>query len=163
MENAPTASDLTIEITPRWNSRYRGTRAQLVAEGLIPDDFEFPRRTQRKYWEAGKFKYWMERRRPDGIKGQQGAWADGDYWVLDMSLKGFNHQTYQIQEKAREMDELVQGRSSEWSKTFDRAYKAQQDDKYMAFRTLLLGDLAPRKRGRPAKSSTPKQSQGVAA
>lgn len=155
------ASDLVIEITPRWICRFRGTRAQLVAEGLIPSDFKWPHRTQHQSWEAGKFEYWVKRCRPEGIKGPQSGWADGDYWVLDMSVKGTDYTTYKIQEKARELAELVQGRSSEWSKTWDRAYKAKQDDKYLAFRTRLLGDMAPRKRGRPAKSNTPEQSQGA--
>ena len=105
----------------------------------------------------------MKRCRPKNIKGPQSVWADGDYWVLDISVKGADYATYRIQEKARELAELVQGRSSEWGKTWDCAYKARQDDKYMAFRTHLLGDLAPRKRGHHAKTSTPEQSQGASA
>lgn len=155
------ASDLVIEINPRWVCRFRGTRAQLVAEGLIPNDFKWPHRTQCQSWEAGKFEYWMQRCRPDGIKGPQSVWADGDYWVINMSVKGIDYITYRFQENARELAELVQGKSSEWSKTWNCAYKARQDDKYMAFRTHLLGELAPRKRGRPAKARPVTPTQGA--
>jgi hypothetical protein len=153
------ASDLVIEITPRWNCRFRGTGAQLVAEGLIPNDFKWPHRNQSQSWEAGKFEFLMRRCRPEGLKGPQSVWTGGDYWVLERFVKGFDYSTYAIQEKARELADLLRRRPSEWGETLERAHKARQDDKYMAFRTRLLGDMAPRKRGRPAKTN--KQSQGA--
>lgn len=155
------ASDLVIEIVPLWICRFRGTCAQLVAEGLIPADFKWPHRTQRQCWEAGKFEYWVSRCRPEGIKGPQSVWADGDYWELDVSLKGRgNYMDYLLQKKTMELAELIRGKSKAWSKEWNLAYKARQDDKYMAFRTHLLGDLAPRKRGRPAKTAQ-QQTQGA--
>jgi hypothetical protein len=157
------SSDLVIEITPRWICQFRGTRAQLIAEGLISSDFKFPHRTEIQDWESGKFSYWMRRCRPEGMKGPQSVWANGDYWVVCQSLKGANCTTYQIQEKTRELAELVQGKPSDWYKTWSRAYDAKQDDRYIAFRTAMLGDMAPRKRGRAAKVKTAEQTQGASA
>jgi len=63
------ASDLMIEIHPRWLCRFRGTAEQLVAEGLIPEGFKWPCKTERHSWGSGAFDYFLERCRPEGIKG----------------------------------------------------------------------------------------------
>ncbi|HEX7685221.1 MAG TPA: hypothetical protein VF446_17085 [Trinickia sp.] len=40
-------------------SEYWGTRAQLEAEGVIPDDFEWPEGFNSAYWQSGPFDFWL--------------------------------------------------------------------------------------------------------
>lgn len=156
-------SDLIIDITPHFICRYYGTSAQLVAEGLIPAGLQWPLRNRRVSFEDAQFTYWLERNRVPGTKGPMSSWIDGDYWVLDITPKGqrLDWKSRQIQIKQREIDEIKSHGTSGWAKTWSAAYKAKQDDRYMAFRTRLLGEMAPRKRGRPAKN-TATQTQGLA-
>lgn len=168
MENITTgasallASDLIIEIQPRWKCRFRGSAAQLIAEGLIPEGFKWPARTRRECWESGNFNYCVERRRPVGHKGPMSTWSDGDFWVLDVYIKGCcGFSAHLIHEKTRELNEIIRGMSLEWSRTCGLAHQAKQDNKYMTFRTQLFGDMVSRKRGRPAKNTTTTQHLGA--
>jgi len=156
-------SDLIIDIRPHFICRYHGTRAQLVAEGLIPDGLQWPNGKNRINFSDSRFDYWLERNRVPGTKGPMSDWINGDYWVLDASPKGqrADWQTREIQIKQRELDDLKKRGSPEWQKSWHSAYTAKQDTKYMAFRTHLLGDMAPRKRGRPAHAPV-NQTQGAA-
>lgn len=82
------------------------------------------------------------------------SWTSGDCWYLRREHTDQVRTDYideQLYEKRVEIAEILHRRSPEWSRVWDRAHKALRDDKYMAFRTKMLGDLAPRKRGRPAK------------
>ena len=145
------ASDLTVKIVPRFISRFYGTRAQLEAEGLIPPGFKWPHRRETEYWNVGQFRYWVQRHRPAGLKGPVSVWQDGDYWVLDISpVKGRADHT--IYARTQALTEAIYSRSPAGARQFSAWWKAKQDDSYMAFRAQLLGDMAPRKRGRPAKT-----------
>lgn len=158
------ASDLIIEITPRWISRFRGTSAQLVAEGLIPKDFEWPYRTQTKKWKVGDYEYSVQRCRIPGVKGPMSIWVDGDFWVLDYEpiKKSCNYRDHLIYTKTTELAEIIHRQTPEWSRQFHRAYEAKKDDKYMAFRNLLTGG-PKRGRGQPAKNTTTQQPRGASA
>jgi hypothetical protein len=160
------ASDLQINVVPRAYTRYQGTAAQLIAEGLIPKDFKWPTGDERVTVKVGRFEHWIFRTRPEGHKGPKSSWTSGDCWFLRRELANQPRDGWRaadIYAKKMELAKTIYLGSSEWSCVWDKAYKAKQDDKYMAFRTLLLGELAPRKRGRPAKSSTTEQSQGASA
>ncbi len=146
------SSDLIVEIIPRCFCRYRGTSAQLIAEGLIPDSFKWPERTSRKYWSSGEFTFSLERCRIPGAKGPITTWISGDYWVFEQAVEGqSNHNHYLILEKHEELNLLIHGRSPEWMKEWEKCCKAQNDSSYMAFMSQAMGDMAPRKRGRPKK------------
>lgn len=148
-------ADLLITIRPRASTRYHGTAAQLIAEGLIPDGFKWPQRTSRTSFEIGKFTHWMGRCRPDGIKGPMAVWAEGDYWFLQRSLtadEGRGWNAAQLYEKSMELAEIMRRNTPEWSRTFHRAYETRKDAKYQAFRLQLLGE-PKRGRGRPAKNA----------
>lgn len=161
------ASDLLISIHPRACTRYHGTAAQLIAEGLIPDDFKWPHKATRVSFEMGKFTHYMGRRRPEGLKGPMSAWAEGDYWFLQRRLtaqEGNGLHQAQIYEKAMELADAIGRHKPEWTHTFKRAQEARKDDTYQAFRLQMLG--APKRgRGRPAKNTNAAntKSQGAAA
>lgn len=155
------ASDLLISIHPRACTRYHGTAAQLIAEGLIPDGLKWPHRASRVSFEMGKFTYHMGRCRPDGFKGPMSAWAEGDYWLLQRSLtaeEGHGLHHAQLYEKKMELANLIRRNTAEWMHTFNRAWETRKDDKYQAFRLQLLGE-PKRGRGRPAKASIATPSQ----
>lgn len=156
--------DLRISIYPRACTRYHGTAAQLIAEGLIPDGFKWPQRTSRVSFEMGKFTHYMGRCRPDGIKGPMAVWVEGDYWFLQRSLtadEGRGWQAAQLYEKTMELAAIIHRTTPEWSRTFHRAYETRKDAKYQAFRLQLLGE-PKRGRGRPVKNTTT-QTQGATA
>lgn len=147
--------DLRITIYPRACTRYYGTAAQLMAEGLIPGGFKWPNKASRVSFEMGAHTHYLHRCRPDGFKGPMSAWAEGDYWCLQRSLTaddgcGWYHA--QLYEKTMELAAIIHRHTSEWQRTFHRAYETRKDAKYQAFRLQLLGE-PKRGRGRPAKTA----------
>jgi hypothetical protein len=135
------ASDLLVEISPRWITRFRGTRAQLMAEGLIPEGFEWPHRTVSQAWAAGDSEYSVQRARIPGTKGPMSIWIDGDFWVLDYMpiQKSFGYLHHLVHTKTMEIIQLMHRQTPEGGREFDRANEAKKDGKYMAFRHLLTG------------------------
>ena len=158
-------TDLLITIHPRASTRYHGTAAQLIAEGLIPDGFKWPHKAARASFEMGRFTHWMGRCRPDGIKGPMAVWTEGDYWFLQRSLtadEGRGWHQAQLYEKTMELADLVRRNTPEWNRMFSRAWDTRKDAKYQAFRLQLLGE-PKRGRGRPAKTTTTVTTQGATA
>lgn len=149
------ASDLYIEITPRMYTRYYGTAAQLIAEGLIPKGSKWPQRNHSGSFTTGKFHYSVERCRPPGHKGPRSTWIESDYWSLQRSLNGSRGDWYEadIYEKTKELSDVIKRGTREWSITCNRAREANKDDKYMAHMRKILGE-PKRGRGRPSKSDT---------
>lgn len=149
------ASDLCIEITPRMYTRYYGTAAQLIAEGLIPKGAKWPPRNHPGSFTTGKFHHSVARCRPPGHKGPMSTWIEGDYWRLQRSLNGSRGGCYEadIYEKTKELSDVIKRGTREWSITCNRAWEAEKDDKYMAHMRKILGE--PKSgRGRPSKSDT---------
>lgn len=147
------ASDLLIQILPRFCTRYHGTAEQLIAEGLIPEGFKWPTGCARVSYEIGKFSFYMGRCRPDGMKGPMSLWAHGDHWFMQRSLtseKGKGFHAGSIYTKKMELADAIYRSTPEWSHVWHRAYQAKIDDSYMAFRQQLLG-AEPRRSGRPQK------------
>lgn len=148
------ASDLLITITPRACTRYHGTFAQLVAEGLIPEGFKLPYRAAQVSFVLGKFTHRLGRCRQPGIKGPMSIWTDGDYWCLQRSLtadNGYGWHAAELYEKKMELAAIIRRNTPEWERMFNRAWATRKDDKYQAFRQQLLGE-PKRGRGRPTKS-----------
>jgi hypothetical protein len=76
-------SELNIEMLKYAYVIFCGTSSQLVAEGLIPDGFEWPDKQYcRVEWTIGSYDYALMRCRPPGMKGKQSVWAQIDYWKL---------------------------------------------------------------------------------
>jgi hypothetical protein len=152
------ASELIIEIIPRWITRFRGTSAQLIAEGLIPEGFKWPSRTRSEDWSVGNYTYSVQRCRVPGTKGPQSVWVEGDFWVLDYDLikVSYNYRDYVVHEKMAEIAEIIFRGTNAWGRQFHVAYNAKKDEKYMAFRQQL-GITEPRKPGRPRKDRSSTQ------
>lgn len=158
-------SDLRIAIYPRACTRYYGTAAQLMAEGLIPGGFKWPHKASRMSFEMGAYTHYLRRSRPDGIKGHVTGLSDCDHWCLQRSPTaelGHSWHQAQLYEKTLELAELLRRDTPEWQRTFHRAYETRKDAKYQAFRLQLLGE-PKRGRGRPAKTAATSntKTQGV--
>jgi hypothetical protein len=138
--------------------RYYGTRAMLEDEGVIPANFKWPTGYDALYWESGKFKYWLSRKRPEGAKGPRKDFVDCDYWSLGwVPIGGPDTTQRRIANKAKDLaDEIYQwtpkGRA-EWARNYNRHQEAIRDEKFQAFKTLIPGLVAP-KRGRLSKAIT---------
>jgi hypothetical protein len=75
--------DLLVEIYPRASVVWEGTGTQLVAEGLIPDRFNWPVGAARTCWFDGRFESNLWRVRPPGMEGMRSTdAAQGDWWRL---------------------------------------------------------------------------------
>lgn len=140
---------------------YRGTRAMLEDEGLIPADFEWPNAYDDLLWDSGKFRYWLRRCRPDGAKGTRKAFVDCDWWNLRCDLIGGPdlHQK-RIATMAQDLAAEIYRRSDkgrdEWNRMYNRSWGAKTDEKFQAFKALIPG-LVPPKRGRASKKSAPQR------
>ena len=150
------ASDLTIHVVPRAYTTFQGTAAQLIAEGLIPDGFKWPEGSQRVTIQVGGFEHWIFRTRPEGHKGPMSSWLNGDCWFLRRGLANQLRDGYRnadIYAKQMELAETIYRGTPEWRLTWEWAYNTRKDEKYMALRAKLIGDFAPKKRGRKAKAT----------
>jgi len=137
-------------------SEFCGTRAQLEAEGVIPPDMEWPDGKKRLCWESGKFSCWLQRIRPEGLKGPMKLWVEGDWWCLRRNL--VHQPSYYMREilrKNAEIDALVyQGSAQGWAErqtNFDRYWDTTKDARFRAFKGLIPG-LVKTKRGRARQS-----------
>lgn len=140
------AYDLTIHITPRAYTEYYGTAAQLIAEGLIPDGFKWPDGVRHVTIEVGDFCHWIGRR-PDGHKGPMSSWTSGDYWSLRRSLISQSRdsgRTAELYAKKQELADIIYRGTPEYSRIANASWKAHCDDKYQAFRELVI----PKKKSR---------------
>lgn len=134
-------------------AEYQGTRAAIEAEGIIPADTKWPEGFKDLQWEDDKFRYWIRRKRPEGVKGPRKQFLDIDWWMLrcdpvedDMSWAAKN-----IKRKAKELADEIYRHSTEGRAEIDKqrnAYcKALSDKKFQAFKSLIAGTTPP-KRGR---------------
>ena len=163
---APTELIVVIEDDPGFAyAEYRGTRAMLEAESVLPKDTEFPSGYENLRWVAGNYYFWLRRRRPPGAKGPRRQFIDCDWFHLRWGLK---KQPPWEQRGAitreRELQVAIyraspEGRLEE-AALFKRYWASVDDAKFQAFKAAVPG-LAKRKRGRHNTSAA--QAQGAAA
>lgn len=150
-KSALLASDLQICIYPREFTSYRGTAAQLTAEGLIPPGFQWPIGAQYVTVEVGKFTHRIGRKRPDGHMGPMRSWISGDYWYVNRTLTGQpldGGLQASIYTRTQELHAAIYRGTPEFARMTEAAVSALCDDRYQAFRGMFIRE--PR-RGRPAK------------
>jgi hypothetical protein len=154
-----TAQDLRIGIFQDEFVDYEGPAAALVAEGLIPEDFTWPRAAASRIWNANGFRYWLQRRRPQGHKGPMRSWLELDNWSLRVKPEGLSYWQTNLLQLKRQEREIQQRRwflygegKVEWERRFDRFLAAERDKRFQAFKALVPG-LVPPKRGRKPKAA----------
>lgn len=157
----PSPQELVVYLLSDYAvSEYRGTRAMLEAEGVIPEGTKWPEGYDDLRWRAGGFDYWLRRRRPEGAKGPRKAFADFDWFSLRWSLTNMRPTPADLEfaRKAKELQNFVYRHSAqgcvEWNARFERYQTARQDTEFQAFKAAILPRLAEKKkRGRPRKGS----------
>ena len=161
----PAVRDLRIAIYRDAWARYEGTAAQLIAEGLIPDGFEWPQADADVEWVASGFKYWLRRTRPEGHKGPKRSWLGLDNWFVRISVVGRDYHwttrrslERKAQALAAEFHHHTPVGAMEWSAKWNRYMEAERDQAFQAFKTLVPG-LVPPKRGRKPKSEATQGAQ----
>ncbi|MES2024480.1 MAG: hypothetical protein V4448_02880 [Pseudomonadota bacterium] len=144
---------VTIRKCGGWiDTEYQGNRAQLEAEGVIPEGTEWPDGDSSVKWEAGRFTYRLRRTRPDGMKGPKKLWVEADWWALRWdTTEPQDYAANEIKRKTKELADTIYRRSprgcAEWSANWNRYCKALEDKKFQAFKALIPA-LVPTKRGR---------------
>ncbi|WP_028600828.1 hypothetical protein [Ottowia thiooxydans] len=163
-----TAADLLVCIEPTYWARYKGTRAQLEAEGVIPKDTKWPESGAKVCWEDGNLEFTLNRTRPDGMKGPMKLWLAGDYWCLDIDVKGRDWQwraRQNIEEKAKELAAEIRRHTPQAIREdrlrWDRYWKAHRDTAFQAFKAKFVPER--KKPGRKPKAAVPAISDGVQA
>jgi hypothetical protein len=154
----PAVRELDIEIYPRGYDWWHGTSAQLQAEGLIPADFEWPKRLAHKSWTDDRFEYWLYRERPTGHKGPQSSYWEADNWacrrlLLAHGRDGFAHA--RLHEISVSLQHELWAHTSAAREQFKRYWAAHEDQSFQAFKAIFVPQ--PKKRGRPSKAKATAQ------
>ena len=154
---AQTERELTVLIRHDHGCwEYLGTRAQLEAEGVIPAGTKWPEGAQSLRWDAGRFRFWLRRTRPEGLKGPMRLWTSGDWWFLRCDLIGGpGYLQLRIMDKKRELAAEIYRLSPAWEREWSASYKrfkaANNDDAYRSFRALIPALNPPRRGRKPAQ------------
>lgn len=129
---------------------YHGTRAQIEAEGIIPEGLAWPDGYDDLRWQSGKFNFWLCRRRPNGAKGPRKAFIDCDWWHIRWDVSDEAMCDVWIKVKAKELSEAIYRASPEWGALCNRAWEARQDTQFQNFKARIPGAIRTR-RGRRSK------------
>ena len=142
---APTAeviaTDLIIEILPRDSVEWVGTKAQLIDEGLVPEDVIWPDRDRWVGWNTPALECWLRRTRPHGMKGPKRLWLDMDWWALRQTLlanRGKGHWPAAIYEKKCELQQLIWSQTELGQKTLRLWRKACADAQFQEFKQRVI-------------------------
>ena len=72
--------DLVFSHSQGW-ARWQGTRAALLAEGLVPLAIEWPAWRGVVMWEGDRLRFSLQRCRRPGTRGPVSRWSSGDWWA----------------------------------------------------------------------------------
>lgn len=154
-----TAGDLRIEFCPTMETAYyTGTRAQLEAEGLIPQPARWPQGRCVAQWERGPLHFSLSRTKPEGATGRAKEWEAADWWTVRVSRSGGHRQTV-VRTKMRELERALHEASHAGEREFyslwRRSMAARDDARFQSALSAMLPPgvkKAPARRGRPAKA-----------
>lgn len=154
---APTAEqDVLIDIYPRGYDSWVGTSAQLIAEGLIPDGFGWPRGAADMHWNANGFDYWLRRTRPEGHKGPMRSWLEIDHWCLRRTLSSKGRDGFtaaRIHEKRVALEEELWRSTPAYREQWRRYWAAHEDKAFQRLKALIVPEQ--KKRGRKPQPWSP--------
>lgn len=146
--------DLRITIFDDGAVRFEGTSAQLVAEGLMPQNPKWPDRDITSNWNDDVFHYGVRRVKPEGMKALKAEWVKLDNWQLTRTPH--NQLTWEacaIKEKTEEIERIKFRNSHEGRLLSQKRWAAYEDSAFQAFKALIPG-LVPPNRGRKPKAKT---------
>lgn len=140
---------LTIKIDRAlMHAIYTGPAAQLIAEGLIPEGFTWPKGSAKAAWSANGLQCWIRRTRPPGFEGPRAGWANSDFWELHQSgwddWRGLAKRRIEL--KMQEIEREVFRLSPGFELQCRMAERAQAD---AAFRMFMAAAARPIAEERP--------------
>lgn len=139
-ELATPSADLVIDIYPRGWDIWRGTKAQLMAERLVPPHIKWPDRVLNRTWHEGNLTCKLRRCRPPETSDPQDLWVEGDYWILRRSRTSLFLDEFA---EARFYEKLCKLARDLWEQTpegvneFKRWKAAQNDKRFQDFLARL--------------------------
>ncbi|KWO16034.1 hypothetical protein [Burkholderia ubonensis] len=142
--------EMVIELHEGYGFSYQGTRAQLEAEGIIPDGLEWPAGRNHVGWRRGERHFSLRRCKVPGTKQRVAEWGCGDWWSIHV---GRDHTLDpEIAEQAKKLRAMIYERSPQGkaarAEFWRRIDAANRDEKFQAFKALIPG-LAPVPRKHP--------------
>ncbi len=129
--------ELQIIITPLYRSIYKGTREQLIEEGLIPDGFKWPIRSSVASFTIGAMFTEVSRCQPSG-RGR--AWVNGDYWKVTRRQKGMTYSeaealhNFEVARKALSLEQDTPTLTT----MVNRRYRAGQDVSFTGYMRAIV-------------------------
>jgi hypothetical protein len=144
-----THGELSIKAFPGINDTWIGTAKQLLDEGLVPDDFRWPDRTESVFFDHDGFECCVARKAPKGRpRGQQ--WVHVDNWCLIRWVEGRASGLPLILMNLREVKLSLWLQSPEGKKLTGRFALAQMDEAFQAVKRRVFGLSRE-----PARSAAP--------
>lgn len=150
-----TSCELIIDIIPRSYSRWSGTSAQFIDEGLVPAGFKWPAKSSRVHFDVGVFSYWLGRSRPPGMKGPMRDWVEGDYWSVRRSIKG-GDQSFagaDLYAKQQALKQAIWRESSDGHRAANRWWEARRDERFQSLLKNVGAVKEEKKRGRKPRDT----------
>lgn len=146
--------ELVVHISKHGFTEYRGTRAMLEAEGVIPADVQWPTGFDYAHWKVGQCSFWLHRNRPERAKGPRQRFINVDWWHLRWDPRP--NESYidrEIRRRAQDLAKFAMAHTQQgiaaFGRQFERSIAAREDQHYQAFKALVPGMIPlRRKRGK---------------
>ncbi|WP_157636483.1 hypothetical protein [Burkholderia ubonensis] len=139
-----TEREMVIELHKGYYFQYQGTRAQLEAEGVIPDGLEWPTGRNNAAWQRGEQHFLLRRCTVPGAKRRVSDLESVDWWCMHVSKDHVLDP--EIAEQVKKLRAMIYERSpqgtAERLENWRRINAAYRDEKFQAFKALIPG-LAP--------------------
>ena len=121
----------------------KGTKAELISEGLILQVVNWPEKRDQVRWTAGEWKYELRRVRPADLKGPAKLWLEGDWWRLRRyPAVSLDWDERRIKRAAAELKDAIREAGKPlFDETFYRCCEASDDKAFRAFLNKHLGWL----------------------
>jgi hypothetical protein len=132
-----TSGEIHLTLYPRQHDIWRGSAEQLTDAGLIPEDFKWPSRSQRRSFTHRGIQCALERTRLPGM-GRQ-PWVTVDYWCLTRYCAGRGNGGAELFAKQEALRQELWKRSAEGNLMFRRLWTARSDIAFQSFKQRAIG------------------------
>ena len=130
--------ELMIDLETSGDVVWRGTRAQIEGEGILPQGAVWPTAFDISSWEEDGWGWRLGRDRPKGVRGPRKAFLEVDNWTLRRTPNGFGtwHLHALVLQKQRELEQAIFEASDDGrdrrTRQGARAYVARRDVRFQA-------------------------------
>ncbi len=131
--------DIEVTIHPRLTAYFRGTKEQLLAEGLIEPGFEFPKAYDHVGFTRDGQQFELRRHRPRDLKGPRRLYPDVDYWTVTIDPKRKSPVSPVMYELQQRMAERIFLESPTGQAQLFRYFNARSDAAFQGFMSATVG------------------------